>query len=163
MQAAAFRRVVARRAQTSLAAGARTYATPVPWSTPAPAPPTPKEQEDDPQLGDYPRLPWVSKQTRPARGWEDPQMRRNFGEPLHEKEEILSMWGPDIPVVPPPIALRWFSMAVASFVTFGVIVKFALVPDRPAVPREYPFDGLVTELGGLEENKARPEAISDEE
>ncbi|KAI0783665.1 Ndufb8, NADH dehydrogenase 19kDa subunit [Abortiporus biennis] len=124
-------------------------------STPVPL----VKEEEDPQLAGYPVLPWVSKQTRPALGWEDWQMRRNFGETLHEKEEILSMWGPDAPNIPPPIALRWFSIAVLSFVTFGVATKYLLVPDRPAVAREYPFSGLVTELGGLEENKARVEEV----
>jgi len=63
------------------------------------------------------------------------------------------MWGPDIPHVPPHKALFQFSVAVLSFVGFGVLCKYALVPERPAVPREYPYDGLVKELGGLEENK----------
>ncbi|KAF9820914.1 hypothetical protein IEO21_01141 [Rhodonia placenta] len=130
----------------------RTYATPATF-----------KDDDDPQLADYPRLPYISKQRRPARGWEDWQMRRNFGEPLHEQEEILSMWGPDAPVVPPSTALRWFMTAVAGFTTFGVITKFALIPSRPSVPREYPYSGLETELGGLEENKARPESETDEE
>ena len=37
-------------------------------------------QEADPQLADYPRLPWVSRQRLPPKGWWDPQMRRNFGD-----------------------------------------------------------------------------------
>jgi hypothetical protein len=37
-------------------------------------------QEADPQLADYPRLPWVSRQALPPKGWWDPQMRRNFGD-----------------------------------------------------------------------------------
>lgn len=74
---------------------------------------------------------------------------------MHEREEVFSMWGPDIPVVPPKQALYQFSIAVLAFVTFGFTVKYALVPDRPAVPRDYPFSGLVTELGGLEANKVR--------
>lgn len=49
----------------------RTYATPATF-----------KDDDDPQLADYPRLPYISKQRRPARGWEDWQMRRNFGEPV---------------------------------------------------------------------------------
>ena len=63
------------------------------------------------------------------------------------------MWGPDAAPLPPNVALRWFSIAVAGFVSFGFLAKYALVADRPAVPREYPFSGLVTELGGLEENQ----------
>jgi NADH dehydrogenase (ubiquinone) 1 beta subcomplex subunit 8 len=65
------------------------------------------------------------------------------------------MWGPDAPPVNPKTALRWFSVAIMSFVTFGFVTKYALVPARPAVAREYPFSGLVTELGGLEENQVK--------
>jgi len=39
-----------------------------------------RAQEADPQLADYPRLPWVSRQRLPPKGWWDPQMRRNFGD-----------------------------------------------------------------------------------
>lgn len=50
----------------------RTYATPATY----------KPHEKDPQLGDYPDLPWVSNQEFPAKGWWDQQMRRNFGDPV---------------------------------------------------------------------------------
>jgi hypothetical protein len=63
------------------------------------------------------------------------------------------MWGPDIPTVPPHTALYQFSLVALGFVSFGIFCKYALVPDRPATPRDYPFSGLITELGGLEENK----------
>lgn len=82
-------------------------------------------------------------------------MRRNFGDPIHEYDEVLSMWGPDVSQVPPRKALFQFSLAVSAFVAFGFLCNYALVPDRPTVPREYPYSGLVRELGGLEENKAR--------
>ncbi|OBZ72491.1 hypothetical protein A0H81_07596 [Grifola frondosa] len=95
----------------------RAYATPT-------ATPVDFKPEPDPQLGDYPQLPDISKQYRDARGWEDPQMRQNFDETLHPDEEMFSM---------------------------------------PGVPRQYPYSGLVTELGGLEENKARPESESEDE
>ena len=39
-----------------------------------------RAEEPDTQLTDYPKLPWVSRQTLPPRGWQDEQMRRNFGE-----------------------------------------------------------------------------------
>lgn len=68
----------------------------------------------------------------------------------HENEDILGMWGPDAPPLPPNVALRWFSIAVAGFVSFGFLVKYALIADRPAIAREYPFSGLATELGGVE-------------
>ena len=72
---------------------------------------------------------------------------------MHEREEMHSMWGPDIPHVDPATALRHFTIAVSGFVAFGLLCNYALVPERPAVPRQYPFDGLVKELGGLEANK----------
>jgi len=72
---------------------------------------------------------------------------------MHEREEMFSMWGPDIHHVDPATALRQFTIAVSGFVAFGLLCNYALVPDRPAIPRQYPYDGLVKELGGLEENK----------
>ena len=61
------------------------------------------------------------------------------------------MWGPDVPVVPPQTATRWFSVAVLGFVGLGVIVNYAH-PEIPAIRREYPFSGLASELGSLEAN-----------
>jgi NADH dehydrogenase (ubiquinone) 1 beta subcomplex subunit 8 len=72
---------------------------------------------------------------------------------MHEREEMYSMWGPDTPHVPPATALNHFAIAFSGFVAFGFLCKYVLVPDRPAVPRQYPFDGLVRELGGIEEIK----------
>ncbi|KAF8632284.1 hypothetical protein AX15_002020 [Amanita polypyramis BW_CC] len=118
-------------------------------------------QNHDPQLSDYPQLPWVSRQTLPPRGWQDEQMRRNFGETLHEQDEVLSMWGPDPAPLPPQDALKQLMFAALGFVGVGYIIKEHLVPDLPAVRRQYPFDGLVTELGGLAENKARPESVEE--
>ena len=47
---------------------------------PASARPYASRAEEPDQLTDYPKLPWVSRQTLPPRGWQDQQMRRNFGE-----------------------------------------------------------------------------------
>ncbi|THH30011.1 hypothetical protein EUX98_g4161 [Antrodiella citrinella] len=149
------RRVAGRRAATLASSHARTYASPAV---------THAKEEVDPQLADYPQLPNVSKQYRDPRAkYDDWQMRRNFGEPLHERDELFSMWGPDIPVVPPQTALYQLGIAVLAFVAFGTVVNYALVPKRLAIPREYPHSGLVTELGGLEENKAREESLEEEE
>jgi NADH dehydrogenase (ubiquinone) 1 beta subcomplex subunit 8 len=64
------------------------------------------------------------------------------------------MWSPDVANIAPSTALKQLSLAILGFVTFGLVVK-ATVPARPSIPREYPFSGLVNELGGLEENKVR--------
>ena len=79
---------VARRAalQARAVVRVRHYANIAAAETPAPTTPQPMTttlpDDGDPQLGDYPSLPFVSKQRRPARGWEDFQFRRNFGEPV---------------------------------------------------------------------------------
>jgi NADH dehydrogenase (ubiquinone) 1 beta subcomplex subunit 8 len=65
---------------------------------------------------------------------------------VHEHEEMYSMWGPDIPHVNSAIALRQFTIAVSSFVAFRLLYNYALVPEQPAVPRQYSFDGLMKEL-----------------
>jgi len=79
---------------------------------------------------------------------------------MHEREEMYSMWGPDIPHVDPATSLRHFTVAFSGFVAFGLLCNYVLVPDRPAVPRQYPFDGLVKELGGMEENKVSISSLS---
>lgn len=68
------------------------------------------------------------------------------------------MWGPDVPVVPTQTAARWFSIAVLGFVSFGVFCSYVR-PEIPAVRREYPFSGLVSELGSFEDNKVRPSPV----
>ncbi|EJD06451.1 uncharacterized protein FOMMEDRAFT_117264 [Fomitiporia mediterranea MF3/22] len=118
-------------------------------------------QEKDPQLGDYPQLPNISRGTLPPLGWWDNQMRRNFGDIPHEKDEMYSMWGPDPPTLEPRTALFRFGLGVAMF---GGIMLFAYAatPELKAVRRQYPFDGLVKELGGVEQNKAIPESLEED-
>ncbi|KAI0034231.1 hypothetical protein K488DRAFT_77386 [Vararia minispora EC-137] len=111
----------------------------------------------------YPKLPDVNKQHRSPYGWWDPQLRRNLGELPHEREEMYSMWGPDVPHVEPKTALRHFIIATGLFVTFGFACSYLLTPVRDAIPREYPFDGLVREMGGLGDNAQRTERVDDDE
>ncbi|KAF8896459.1 hypothetical protein BD779DRAFT_1668241 [Infundibulicybe gibba] len=118
--------------------------------------------EPDPQLNGYPELPFVSRQHLPANGWQDSLLRRNFGDTLHEQDEVLSMWGPDIPPLPPHKAVLQFTIAVLGFVGAGFFIK-SITPDAPATRREYPYSGLVTELGGLHENQARSQTSGEED
>jgi NADH dehydrogenase (ubiquinone) 1 beta subcomplex subunit 8 len=62
------------------------------------------------------------------------------------------MWAPDPPVIPPHIALRQFTIAWLGIIGLGYII-YLNVPERPAIPRQYPYNGLIKELGGLEANK----------
>lgn len=48
-----------------------------------------KPHEKDPQLADYPQLPWISNQSLPPRGWWDTQERRNFGDPVSPRTSTV--------------------------------------------------------------------------
>ena len=83
---------VARRAalQARAAVRLRHYANAAASESTEHAPALPKDlvhEDDDPQLADYPRLPYVSKQLRPARGWDDMQFRRNYGETVRKSSK----------------------------------------------------------------------------
>jgi len=73
---------------------------------------------------------------------------------LHEQDEALNMFSPDVPPVPPAVALRQFGYAVLGFAGFFTFLNY-VKPDPPMLRRVYPHDGLVKELGGLEANKVR--------
>jgi NADH dehydrogenase (ubiquinone) 1 beta subcomplex subunit 8 len=74
------------------------------------------------------------------------------------------MWGPDIPPVglTAQSALRQLLVALAGFATLAFVIKNYGIPERPAVPREFPYDGLVKELGGVEELKVNFFCITSE-
>ena len=73
--------------------------------------------------------------------------RRNFGEPLHEDNDILGMLSLEEYTHFTPaqafFGIGCFAAAVAAL-SFVVYLTY---PDRPAVPREFP-GGLEEELGG---------------
>lgn len=76
---------------------------------------------------------------------------------LHENEELLSVWGPDVAPLPPRTAARWLGIAVATFAAI-MGATYAMTPARNAIAKDYPYSGLVTELGGVEENQVCSEA-----
>lgn len=65
---------------------------------------------------------------------------------------MLSVWSLDVFPISGGTALRQLGAVIVVFAGFFAGVKY-ITPERPAVPRTYPYSGLVTELGGLEENK----------
>ena len=79
---------------------------------------------------------------------------------LHEQDEALNMFSPDVPPVPPAVALRQFGYAVLGFAGFFTLLNY-VKPDPPMLRRVYPHDGLVKELGGLEANKVRTKLAFD--
>jgi len=84
----------------------------------------------------------------PYGDWWDKQGRRNFGEPLHEDYDILGRFSPEVYTwTTPGKGLAQVGMFVATvFGLCGVVYMF--YPDKPAVPRTFPHNGLEKALGG---------------
>ncbi|KAL4917071.1 hypothetical protein BDW62DRAFT_184505 [Aspergillus aurantiobrunneus] len=106
-------------------------------------------ESDDPlQNGGYQNPPRVKRAFRdPYADWWDKQERRNFGEPVHEENEILGVFSPEqYTHVTSRKGLFQLGAFVVTFLGFcGVVSLF--YPDKPSAPRTYP-DGLENELGG---------------
>ncbi|PVU96086.1 hypothetical protein BB561_001406 [Smittium simulii] len=104
--------------------------------------------DPDPQIGDYPNLPFIKGELKTPYGWWDRQMRRNFGDTLQEHEDILGTQSNSEYYTPPwsKVLMQW-TVFVSILGTGAYIISF-YVPERPAIPRHYPFNGLENELGG---------------
>jgi len=98
--------------------------------------------------GGYINPPPIKRSHRDPYGdWTDKQERRNFGEPVHEDNDILGVFSLDdySHMSPGRGAVLWAGF-IASVLGLGYAVKLTY-PDRPSAPTEYP-DGLEAELGG---------------
>jgi len=83
----------------------------------------------------------------PYADWWDKQERRNYGEPVHEDNDVLGMFTTEVYSWTNP---AWGSVLMGTFIaTFlGVVgVVYLNFPEKPSVPRTFP-DGLEKELGG---------------
>lgn len=100
------------------------------------------------QNGGYQNPPRVKRQFRdPYGGWWDQQEKRNFGEPVHEENEILGVFSPEqYTHVTSRKGFFHLGVFVATFLGLCGVVSL-YYPDKPSVPKTYP-DGLEKELGG---------------
>ncbi|CAG8469224.1 15849_t:CDS:2, partial [Acaulospora colombiana] len=113
-------------------------------------PKPPKYFVEDPQIGDYPNLPVESKLDRPALGWWDLQNRRNYGETLHEEEEALSVWGFDVYDYDASTSLRQLFIFFSGIGVLSYIIAKNM-PERPALPKTFPYDNMREELRKLDD------------
>ncbi|KAG9248819.1 hypothetical protein BJ878DRAFT_486213 [Calycina marina] len=113
------------------------------------------ETEDPGQNGGYVNPPRVKRQFRDPYGdWWDKQERRNYGEPVHEDNDILGMFTPEeyTHSTPGKAALQ---VGAFILVVCGLLTAVKLTyPDRPSAPKEYE-GGLEAELGGPGAVRAR--------
>ncbi|KAK3112645.1 hypothetical protein LTR53_010868 [Teratosphaeriaceae sp. CCFEE 6253] len=109
---------------------------------------------EDPNMnGNYPDpsltsgLP-IKRQFRdPYADWWDKQERRNYGEVLHEDNDILGIFSPEEYTHTTP---GWGAVQIGCFVAAFCTLCYTVAqfyPDRPSAPRTFP-DGLEKELGG---------------
>lgn len=100
------------------------------------------------QNGGYINPPRIKRQFRdPRADWWDPQERRNFGEPIHEDNDLLGIFSPweyTWTTTRPGLIMVGSFLAVFFSVTGLVYLNY---PDTVAFPREFE-GGLERELGG---------------
>ncbi|KAI1329203.1 NADH:ubiquinone oxidoreductase subunit [Xylariaceae sp. FL0255] len=120
-----------------------------------PDPPKLTEAEDPNQNGGYINPPPIKRQFRdPHADWWDKQERRNFGEPVHEDNDLMGIFSPhEYTWVKPKVAFFQLGVFITVFCGVLYVVK-ALYPDRKAFPREFE-GGLERELGGPGAVRAR--------
>ncbi len=99
----------------------------------------------------------------PYKKYDDQQNRVNFGEKIHPFHDYMDMWAPDhYHQISDKFAL---GQLLTFFGILGAFAGFVYIsdiwPDRPAMPRDYPYNGLYKDLGGREGEErmyqARPE------
>lgn len=100
------------------------------------------------QNGGYINPPAIKRQHRdPYADWWDPQERRNFGEPVHEDNDMLGMFSPwDYTWTTTGPGLIMIGTFIATVLGVSGLV-YLNYPDRPSYPREFE-GGLERELGG---------------
>lgn len=124
-----------------------------------------------PQMADYPNpAPKLAQDRDPYGKYDDPQNRRNLNEPLNFNDDLYDMWSPDYyQPVSDKSALKANGIFFGSVVAFGLAIwYFQLNPEKPAMPRSFPYNGLAKTLGsGSEEDakvyRVKPDTTAEQE
>ncbi|KAI1497203.1 hypothetical protein F5X99DRAFT_29422 [Biscogniauxia marginata] len=113
------------------------------------------DAEDPGMNGGYINPARVKRQFRdPHADWWDKQERRNYGETIHEDNDVLGIFSPyEYTWVSPGKGLAQIGAFIATFLSVCWVVG-RLYPDKPSYPREYE-GGLERELGGAGAVRAR--------
>ncbi|KAM8837255.1 NADH dehydrogenase [ubiquinone] 1 beta subcomplex subunit 8, mitochondrial [Spinachia spinachia] len=110
-------------------------------------------------FGDYPMLPAKSQSERdPWYEWDHPDLRRNWGEPMHWDFDMFIRNRVD--TSPGPV--DWSTMCKQLFGFIGFMMFMFYVGEKfpsyqPVAPKQYPFNNLYLENGGDPEKQ--PEEI----
>ncbi|XP_056881931.1 NADH dehydrogenase [ubiquinone] 1 beta subcomplex subunit 8, mitochondrial [Takifugu flavidus] len=100
--------------------------------------------------GDYPKLPDRSQHERdPWYKWDHPDLRRNWGEPMHWDFDMYIRNRVDTSPTPVP----WSTMCKQLFGFIGFMLFMFYVGEKfqsyqPVGPKQYPYNDLYLEKGG---------------
>lgn len=103
-----------------------------------------------PELADYPNpKPELAQDRDPYRKYDFQQLRRNKDEPLNIDDDLYDIWSPDYyQFVSDKTALKHNAVFFSLVLGFGAaIYYFQLNPEKPAMPRSFPYNGLAKDLG----------------
>ncbi|CCG83887.1 protein of unknown function [Taphrina deformans PYCC 5710] len=94
-------------------------------------------------IGDYPtNVPAINRQTKSeTEKYDDQQSRRNFGETLHEEDDVLTVFSPDVHRHVKP-ATAFLHIGIFITAVFGIVGgTYITFTPLQAVRRTYPYDG----------------------
>lgn len=103
-----------------------------------------------PELADYPNVkPELAQNKDPYAKYDFPQLRRNFGDKLNINDDMYDMWSPDyFQFVSDKTALKHNAIFFSTILALAAgIYFFELNPEKPAMPRSFPYNGLAKDLG----------------
>ncbi|KAK6603139.1 NADH:ubiquinone oxidoreductase 20.1kD subunit [Botrytis cinerea] len=111
--------------------------------------------EDPGMNGGYINPPRVKRQFRdPNADWWDKQERRNYGEPVHEDNDILGIFSPE-EYTHQKVGTAGFQFGLFILSVLGLCTVVGMMyPDKQSAPREFE-GGLERELGGPTAVRAR--------
>ncbi|XP_053496425.1 NADH dehydrogenase [ubiquinone] 1 beta subcomplex subunit 8, mitochondrial [Ictalurus furcatus] len=114
--------------------------------------------DDGHGYGDYPVLPDRSQHERdPWYQWDHPDLRRNWGEPIHYDFDMYIRNRVDTspsPVDWSTMCKRFFGFFTFMMVMFGLGEVFPAY--QPVAPKQYPYNNLHLEHGGDPEKQSEP-------
>lgn len=124
-----------------------------------------------PEMGDYPDYkPQLAQDKDPYAKYDDQQNRRNINDPVNIDDDYYDMWSPDYFQPVSDKTALWHNAIFFSLVFgFGATIwYFQLNPEKPAMPRSYPFGGLAKDLGsGSEETdyfyRVKPDTTAEQQ
>ncbi|KAM6443047.1 NADH dehydrogenase [ubiquinone] 1 beta subcomplex subunit 8, mitochondrial [Liasis olivaceus] len=106
--------------------------------------------DDGVGYGDYPKLPDQSlHEKNPWYEWDQPDLRRNFGEPVHRNFDLFVRTRVDTS----PTPVSWHIMKIYFWGFIGIILVMSYLGEifpvyQPAAPKQYPYGYLNLENKG---------------